>query len=236
MLTPLSLTVLMTSRCSATCDHCCMNSGPSRTDVLDGQTITDVISDLHKRNPLKVVVFAGGEPTLAKNALRKAIRHCRSLGIISRLVTNASWATSFPKARKMVERLRESGLDEINFSADDYHLPYIPFENVIRAWKVSKCLGFSGVIIANSAASDSTITPSYIMKELTETLPIRFSNDGSTQMVPSPSFDGTFYGISNSRFQRLERAADRLSHNVYQDVESLEVLDNRCPQGVRRPL
>lgn len=210
-----------------------MNSGPSRTDTLDGRTVTDAISDLHKRSPLKVVVFAGGEPTLAKDSLNTAIRHCRSLDINSRLVTNASWATSFPKARKMVERLKMSGLDEINISADDYHLPYIPFDNVIRAWKVSKCVGFSSVVIANGAAPDSSITPSYIMESLAETLPTRFSDEGLSQIAPVPASDGTFYGISNSRFQRLERAANRLPRNVFQSVETLETLEGRCPHAVQ---
>lgn len=86
-LAPHSLTVLMTSRCSASCDHCCMNSGPTRSDALDSKTITNVICELHVKSPLKVVVFAGGEPTLVKNALHEGIRRCRALGITSRLVT-----------------------------------------------------------------------------------------------------------------------------------------------------
>jgi len=235
MLIPQSLTILTTSRCSASCDHCCMNSGPSRTDVLDGQTVTNVISDLHKRSPLKVVVFAGGEPTLAKGALHAGIQHCRKLGITSRLVTNASWATSFPKARKMIERLRASGLNEINFSADDYHLPDVPFENVIRAWKVSKCVGFSGVIVANGAAPGSFITPSYIMEQLTETLPTRFSDEGLSQMSSSPASDGTVYGISNSRYQRLGRAKDFLPEHSFQDADYFKDLSGGCPHAVQSP-
>jgi len=185
-----------------------MNSGPSRAEALDGQTIMQVISDLHKRNPLKVVVFAGGEPTLAKGALHAGLQHCRSLGITSRLVTNASWAISFPKARKMLERLRAMGLNELNISADDYHLPDVPFENVVRAWKVSKCMGFKSVIIANGSGPRSQVSPAYIMDALNENLPTRFSCDGVETIPKKIASDGTIYGLSNTRLQKLGRAKD----------------------------
>jgi len=235
MLIPHSLTVLLTSRCNASCDHCCMNSGPSRDETLDGQTAVDAISDLFDKFPLKVVVFAGGEPTLVKDALHSGIKYCRSLGVVTRIVTNASWATSFPRARKTIEQLRNSGLDEINFSADDFHLPYVPLENIIRAWKATKGAGFSSVIIANGSSHGSIVTPRFLMRQLAEDLQTRFSESGIAIKVGMPSSDGTLYGISNTRFQKLARARDRISSVVFQDVDNWEAIGGGCNHVLKSP-
>lgn len=230
---PQVLTILTTNRCTAECDHCCMNSGPDRSETMEEATVTTVIKELHALSPLKAIVFAGGEPTLAMRSLRSGINCCHSLGIPSRMVTNASWATSYAKARKMLEKLRKWGLNELNISADDFHLPYIPFEYVVHVWKASKNMGFESVIIANSAAPNSLVTPGFIMARLSETLPLRFAENGQFQFGASGNSDGTFYGISNTRLQKLERAADRLPESMFQSIENIESIGGRCPHAVR---
>lgn len=232
MLYPEALNVLITNRCTAECAHCCMNSGPGRTEALDAETIISTIDTLHRKSPLRVVVFAGGEPTLAKNALRPSIKHCKNLGITTRMVTNASWAGSDVKAKQILLRIRKWGLDELNISADDHHLPYIPFGNVVRAWNAAKGLGFKAVIIANSAAPWSRITPEYIMKTLGETLPVRFDDDGRPTDFAERSADGTFYGLSNTRFQKLERAARLLPAASFQPPAEESDLAGGCPHAI----
>ncbi len=82
MLETNTLTVILTNRCNAACDHCCMNSGPNRKETLETSTIKTAIDQLHDENSLAVIVFAGGEPTLAKSVLRQSLRHCQSKGIL----------------------------------------------------------------------------------------------------------------------------------------------------------
>lgn len=210
-----------------------MNAGPLRTDTLDGETVAETIADLHRGKPLRVVVFAGGEPTLAKDALRQGIHQCHALGIRSRLVTNAGWAVSFPRARRMIEYLRSLGLNEINFSADDYHLPDIPFENIVRAWKVSKCAGFSGVVVANGSGPGNLVTPAYIQERMSEKLPLRFLPDGQEAPCMERRSDGTYYGISNTGLHRLARAQSRLPEGAFQEVDYYASLGGRCANAVR---
>src|SRR4051812_24027131 len=118
LLKPQQLTVLGTSRCTAACAHCSMNSGPDRRERLSAETITRVIAELCVVQPLRVVIFAGGEPTLLGEELLDAIAFASNRGILTRIVTNASWASSEARARRRLVSLREAGLHEVNISAD----------------------------------------------------------------------------------------------------------------------
>ncbi|AEJ39639.1 metallo cofactor biosynthesis protein, conjectural [Sulfobacillus acidophilus TPY] len=79
---------------------------------------------------LNVVVFTGGEATLRKPLLLEGISRVHQMGKRTRLVTNGWWAKNPQKARAFVKELRESGLDEINTSFDDFHAPYTTIEHI----------------------------------------------------------------------------------------------------------
>ena len=235
MLVANTLTVILTNRCNAECDHCCMNSGPGRTETVDIDTVRKAIDELHKRHPLGVVVFAGGEATLAKSVLRQAIQHCASKGILTRLVTNASWAKTLKTAERVLGYLRRDGLSELNFSADDFHLPFVSLNNVINAWKAAKGKGFMSVLIANSYSTASEITASYLRERLGAEEPIRTDRHGNGHIFVLPSDDGTFYGISSSRYQRLERAERRVADKYFDTIDSDRMLARACPHAFRSP-
>jgi hypothetical protein len=233
LLQPQQLTVLCTSQCTATCDHCSMNSSPQRRERLSLDTITLAIDELHAKSPLSVVIFAGGEPTLMGETLLDAIAHADALGILTRIVTNASWAISENKARAKVRELRQAGLGELNISADDYHLPFIPFANVVRAWHAAKGLGFSSVVIANCFGPESLVTPEFVMEGLGESLPMRFDDNGASGPLPSPAADGTVYMISNSYLQLLGRAHSRIGAESVIFPPTPDTLAGGCPWTVR---
>ncbi|ADZ70542.1 radical SAM protein [Polymorphum gilvum] len=233
LLQPRQLTVLTTSQCTAACDHCSMNSAPDRRERLDFATIRDTIDALHDAQPLGVVIFAGGEPTLLGETLLDAIAHADGLGITTRIVTNASWAITPTKARAKITELRQAGLAELNISADDYHLPWIPFANVAHAWREAKGRGFSSVVIANCYGPNSLVTPDWIMEQLGERLPMRFDADGTPLGIPPPAADGTAYLMSNSYLQMLGRAHGRIDPaDVIFPADPTE-LNGGCPWAVR---
>jgi hypothetical protein len=76
------------------------------------------------------VVFTGGEPTLRWVDLVEAIRHANCLEMLTRLVTNAHWATNENEANHRISELVDAGLKEINYSTGDEHARYIPVDNV----------------------------------------------------------------------------------------------------------
>ena len=232
---PITVTILTTDTCTATCAHCCVSSSPLRKMRLTSAQIMSYVDELQDTYPnLQLVVFAGGELTLLKRALFESISHIHDRGLGTRVVTNASWAISDNKSERMVARLREAGLDELNISVDDYHLPYIPFTNVLRAWKASKAKGFEAVIIANSTTADSNITPGYIQKSLSEKIHIVYDEDGREQAWPAPDVDGTLYAIHNTRTARMGRARKELAGSSFHIDAGLSH-KSRCPYIAIQP-
>ncbi|MGE5502444.1 MAG: radical SAM protein [Ignavibacteriales bacterium] len=228
-----TLNVLLTNWCNAECSHCCMNAGPRRSDSLAEEDVRKIVGELHRHNRLKVVVFAGGEPTARRNTLRHALRFCSSLGIRTRMVTNAYWARNERSAKKLLQDLRADGLNELNISCDDYHQAYIPIANVINAWQASKGLGFGAVIIANGTGPNNVINPGYLAAQLGEAIPVRSIHDKPLRLSRTPKRDGTYFGISYSTFQRLERAAENVPEPIFVDVEDPSLLEGGCPHVIR---
>ena len=229
---PSELTILTTSECDAKCAHCLMRSSPERDDTLTLEQIIETVETAHAANPLLTVVFAGGEPTLLGDDLLDAIAHVAGLGIRTRLVTNASWAPTPEQARAQVTVFREAGLDEINFSADDFHLPFIPLDNVVRAWHACKGAGFESVVIALASGPRSKITPATMMAALGEDVALTYDDDGNMNPFPPPAADGTNYLIANNYIYRIGRGRGlRPSYARFPDDR--RTLDQPCPWAVR---
>lgn len=225
-------TILTTNRCTAFCDHCSMHSSPQRRGKVALSTITQTVDQLMlDENHLEVVVFAGGEPTLLRNDLFDAIAYCHEKGLKTRIVTNASWATTMQKAEAMINTLRECRLSEVNYSLDDYHARDINYENVFNAWRASKNKGFDSVVIANCYGHNSTITSDFIQRHLGETIPVYWDENGTPQQSMSRSADGTRYLISNARLQRLGRGIAVAEQDIiYPRKQS--ILNLKCPWAV----
>lgn len=199
-------TILTTNRCTAACEHCSMHSSPQRRGKVSLSTITNTVDQfMQDEDRPEVVVFAGGEPTLLRNVLFDAIAYCHEKGLKTRIVTNASWATSMQKADAMINTLRECGLSEVNYSLDDYHARDLNYENVFNAWRASKNKGFDSVVIANCYGHHSTITSDFIQQQLGEEIPVYWDEHGVPQHSMLRSADGTYYLISNARLQRVGR-------------------------------
>jgi len=225
------LVVLTTNKCTAQCEHCVMNASPNREDSLTFTQISTVLDKLCALNLLDVVVFSGGEPMLLGEELLDTIAYADGLGLITRIVTNGYWALSPEKARKNLTELREAGLQEINISADDEHLPYVPFEHVEYIWRASKGMGFRSVVIANSSRPGSRINPTFIMERLGEELPLRFDEHGHQQPLPQPQENGTVYLLSNGTIQHVGRAKEYIDRDkiLYTSQEG------GCPSALRQP-
>jgi len=127
-----TLSVMPTYQCTAACKHCGTYSSPKQTTFLDPELMLKAIEQA-AQSGYKVVVFTGGEATLAEDALLRGIRLASSHGICTRIVTNAWWATDEQTADQFLKKLLEAGLVEINFSTGDQHTRFVPLENVLWA-------------------------------------------------------------------------------------------------------
>ncbi|MFP5221408.1 MAG: radical SAM protein [Acidobacteriota bacterium] len=127
------LVLSVTAKCPAACKWCGAESSPRETARLSREDMVEIIDHVHGYGKLESVVFTGGEPLLLEQDLLAAIRHCKSRGLWTRVVSNAFWANTPERAREVVDRLMDAGLHEINLSCDDYHQEFIPLMNVKNA-------------------------------------------------------------------------------------------------------
>jgi radical SAM/Cys-rich protein len=66
-------------KCNQTCLHCHVNAGPSRTEMMDRETVADVIAFL-KASDIKTLDITGGAPELNPN-FRALVLAGRNLGV-----------------------------------------------------------------------------------------------------------------------------------------------------------
>ena len=127
-----TLSIMPTYTCPAACLHCGSLSSPQERTVLPRAAILRTIDEAAALGFCNVV-FTGGEATLRWDDLLAGLRHATALGLPTRLVSNAHWATSAETAAARIEALIAAGLCEINYSTGDEHVRFIPLDRVARA-------------------------------------------------------------------------------------------------------
>lgn len=152
-----TLSVMPTYKCTAHCRHCGTYSGPGSKVWLEEDLILDAIRQA-AGGGFKVVVFTGGEPTLAWETVLRGISLASELGLGTRIVTNASWATSVEEADRVMETLVAAGLDEVNFSTGDQHARFVPVDNVVCAAGAAARLKLMTIAIMIETVADRTIS------------------------------------------------------------------------------
>lgn len=237
LLYPRSLTVLTTNNCTARCRHCSMRSGPDRTERLTYTQIEPILTQAFAELELEFVAFAGGEPTLLGEDLLKALRLCRAHGVPTRIITNAFWAHTPEAARATLRELRDAGLDQINLSTDDYHLPWISLQRIRNAFEAARELDFSSVAIGNCSGPQSALTPARINSEFGGGQMRWRYDEGGRSLDYDREVGGQMIVVSNARTQRIGRATEEMSADEFQTDESVNLQDELggCSYAVRSP-
>ncbi|MCC6994139.1 MAG: radical SAM protein [Deltaproteobacteria bacterium] len=239
VLEPRQITILTTSKCTAACRHCCMNSSPERSDTLTWEQLEKILSQAFTDLRLKLVIFAGGEPMLLGNTLYKALRMVKSHGLATRMVTNAYWASSREHAQLKLRELEQAGLDELNISSDDYHLDFIKLDAVRNAYELALTMNFSAVVLANCFGPESHLTPERIRREFgTADMKLRFDDDGAT--IENHKQKGkTLVVLSNSPVQSLARGCTEMKPSELpaaltdSELDRIGDLVGGCPWAIR---
>ena len=138
---PRVLTVLGTYRCTAMCDHCCVDSNPWIKQRLSLDRILSFIDEADRFPSVQLVAFSGGECFLLGDDLAAAVAHARQKGLRTRCVTNGYWAKSLDRGRMRLQQLTEAGLNELNVSTGDYHQKWVAESTVINAVCLADELG-----------------------------------------------------------------------------------------------
>jgi len=230
------LTILTTDQCTARCAHCSMNSSPHRRARLDADRMCGYIDQALESTAIRFVIFAGGEPLLLGEDLYRTLEHVRLRGMRSRVVTNGYWARTPAKASEVVRALRDAGLNELNLSIDDFHLPFVDARHVKLAFDAARATDFDAVIIVHCSGPNTRFNAAELDELLGERLPRMFDEEreavsfGRTTTRP-------FVAVSNSTLQAIGRGAEL----DVGEVASVERWPEKaraiggCPWAVRSP-
>ena len=178
---PKILTLVVTYKCSASCNNCCFSCNPDRNEFLSKNDAIGIITESVESFPkLSLLVITGGEPLLqGTEYLTSIIQHAKKSKLHTRLVTNGFWAISSSKANKILSSLVNAGLDELNLSTGDDHLEYVSVDNVIRAAIEAVKLKTNTVINIEGHAN-SKFTPEDLEKN---TMFKEFFNDQTNRLL-----------------------------------------------------
>ena len=143
-----TLSMQVTYQCNIACKHCGPYCGPKEKDWMTSDEIRNIVSQAAQLGT-RTVVFTGGEPSLLGSELPKLIAFVHDQKIAnSRVVTNAKFASSYEKAKRVLGSWREAGLVEVNLSCGEYHQEFVPIEYMGNAYRAACDLRFGTVVLA----------------------------------------------------------------------------------------
>lgn len=143
----MQLGLLLTYRCNARCAHCCVNSGPDRSEVMDE---ADVYSYIDQAADIPYdasnLSFSGGEVFLYYDLLMRAIGHAADKFRSISVVTNAFWATNEEKALQRLAPLRDAGLTMLGVSTSPFHTQFVNPVRIRYALAAAERLGLETLV------------------------------------------------------------------------------------------
>lgn len=161
---PITISLITTFKCTASCVNCCFHCTPKALRMMSFSEICKYIDEcLSVYSSIKVLVFTGGECTLLGDDLFKSIRYATNKGLLTRIVTNGWWAKNPVCTTTFLNKLKQSGLKEINFSTGDEHQEWVSFDNVRNASLEAIKLGL-GCAINVETHDDSTFSIENVLK------------------------------------------------------------------------
>jgi len=213
-ISPKTITIITTYKCTAACEDCCFECTPSLTSRLELQDILDVIqSAFEKFSDLELVVFTGGECFILKQDLYDSIAFCTSLGLKTRCVTNAYWGKTLLSASKVAHFLKKSRICEINISTGLDHQKWVPQKSVINAVNALVSEGIFVLVTIEKDSKSSSCFEHFVndesVKELTKNSPELFKTQSNVWM----SFMATSEKRENDTFDHLENGCDQIFNN-----------------------
>jgi MoaA/NifB/PqqE/SkfB family radical SAM enzyme len=149
---PLSISLLTTFECTASCKNCCFGCNPTikkKMTLREMMKYIDISIKAYSKS-IKVLVLTGGEPFLLGQTLPKIIKYATNKGLSVRVVTNGYWARNYRTAFTKLQLLVETGLKEINFSTGDDHLEWVSYDNIVYGCMAAVELGITCVVNVES--------------------------------------------------------------------------------------
>jgi MoaA/NifB/PqqE/SkfB family radical SAM enzyme len=132
---------IFTEKCNFRCRHCCNESHPQASLVMDVAEIAQHIQEAAGTGRFKEIGISGGEPFLYPTQLAEIVRLARVCGLTASVTTNGFWGISERRALASLRPLSDEGLTSINISVSSFHLEFTTFRKLRTAARVACDLG-----------------------------------------------------------------------------------------------
>lgn len=121
---------VVTMACSGKCKHCSQGEHKSN-DRIDKYLAADAVRKIAEEYNIESVMTFGGEPLLCYETVCEIHKAAKEMNIPQRqLITNGYFSKDFDKINFVVQKIIESGVNEILVSVDAFHQESIPIEYV----------------------------------------------------------------------------------------------------------
>lgn len=173
-----ALSILLTDRCNASCDICCLNCSPRGKRTLAPEKVRKAIRQAGETEGMEEIRFTGGEPFLYGEKLADCAAWAKENGLRSVVHTNGFWGADPQKAAARTKELKKAGVYKIHFSADPYHQKYVPFSALETAMR---CTREAGIL---TEISIMEINGSHHCKQVREAMPEEYEACISVSRYP----------------------------------------------------
>ncbi len=134
-----SLGIHLTMRCPLRCAHCSVDSGPEQNESLDEALLLTRLEDMGADGRIRRLSLSGGEPFLMRSTLLGVLKIAERHRIATVINTASHWAGTPERARNTLAGFPD--VAEIALSADEYHEPFVPLENIRHAAEAALARG-----------------------------------------------------------------------------------------------
>lgn len=125
-----SITLDLSDKCSAKCDHCCLECGPQNLNQLAEEKIESILMEIERYSWIEVVNITGGEPFLNRSLLYKIFSKIMKMNKQATCVTNGFWAVTEEDTYREIQKICSLGVTSLSISISDFHQKYVPIENI----------------------------------------------------------------------------------------------------------
>ena len=138
--------IMFARTCNIACRHCGIESSPQNKDKMRIEDARRFIVEAATVPHFRKFTFTGGEPFLFQDELAEMLSLCNGLGLFTRAVTNGFWAKTRAKGMRVLSRMHKAGLNELNFSADKYHLEFLEPHILRNALDCARELDYTRIV------------------------------------------------------------------------------------------
>jgi len=178
------ITILLTYRCPAACDHCVFESNPQNKTHLDMAVAYKLVEAAARQSPPPVLGFSGGEPFVRRAEMRALAAFAAERGMASEVVSSSAWVKSRTHAAEVLADLKSVGLETYCTSVDRFHTPFVKAEKMRWALQGAHDAGLRAIINFQVSGDSAPVTEEEAIRDVAGLLSMEESEVRTFQVNP----------------------------------------------------